>query len=360
MSSQRMGSGPPKVIEFSIGVLLPPAYREHVLGDLYEQYRSPLQYSVDGARAVASILGSQIIRTWNTWLMLAQALSLIVSFTPFGSVIADSSQMRIAIAVVIPLAVLMLCDAYRSPAPYASRAVTDVTISIGLMFAGETILSAFRPDLVPLSAAFNVAGAVGALSLLLIRRVWPEKQSLRTASGGTARFTPDALQFRVHQVRHKVFTLDAGVLFFVCMLGLLGWGIARQPPLADRIVGGLIIGCALYVFGYRIYQRFSGARPESLNALQTYRAELERLRNDHLHVFTSRGAPIFTAIVAFGVHNFLLRIGRPRPIAGFVVFILFPIVWVFLLKRVNDQQAQKYQQEIDELERRKIEGIEQQ
>src|SRR5262249_41029084 len=154
-------------------------------------------------------------------------------------------------------------------------------------------------------------GAVGALSLLLIRRVWPEKQSLRTVSGGTVRLTPDDLRFRMHQVRQKVLTLDAGILFFVCMLAFLGWGIAKQPLFADRLVGGLIIGCALYVFGYRIYQRLSRARPEPMNPANTYRAELERLRDDHVHVFASRGAPIFTAIVAFGVHNFLLKIGRP-------------------------------------------------
>jgi hypothetical protein len=355
-----MGSGPPKVIESLIGVLLPPAYREHVLGDLYERYRSPLQYSADAVRAVASILAGQIIRTWNTWLMLAQALSLTVGFTPYGSVIGNSPAIRIAIAVVMPMAVLILCDAYRSPVSYASRALTDVMISIGLMFAGEMILSAFWPDLVLPSLALNVGGAVGALSLLLIRRLWPEKQSLRTASGGTARLTSDDLRFRVHQVRQKVFNLDAAILFFVCMLGLLGWGIAKQPMFADRIVGGLIMGCVLYVFVYRVYQRFSGVRLESLNSLHTYRAELERLRNDHLHILASRGAPIFAAIVAFGVHNFLLRIGQPRPLAGFAVFVLFSIAWVLLLKKVSDQQAQKYQQEIDELERGKIEGIEQQ
>jgi hypothetical protein len=361
MSSQRMGSGPPKVIESLIGVLLPPAYREHVLGDLYERYRSPLQYSADAVRAVASILVGQIIRTWDTRLMLAQAFSLIVNFSAYGFVIGERTELRIGIPVAIALVALMFCDSYFSPKPQRSRAFRDVTISMAVMFGAEMALSLFKPALVLPSLAMNVGGAVAALMLLLIRRSWPSRQSLRTVSGGTARFSPDDLRFRAHQVRQRVISLDFALFFIVLVLGQLGWGIVKKPLLADRMIGTLMIACVVYVVGYRIHHRLTRAvGRDGVETIHAYRKELERLRDDQRRVFSSWGAPIFMAMVAFGVHRFLVRIGQSRPLDGLFVFIFLTVTWAFLLKRTSDQQAQKYQQEIDELDRTKIAGIEQQ
>jgi hypothetical protein len=42
-----MEAGPPKVIEAVVRTLVPPASREHVLGDLRERYVSPGRYVID-------------------------------------------------------------------------------------------------------------------------------------------------------------------------------------------------------------------------------------------------------------------------------------------------------------------------
>ena len=47
-----MKPGPPKTFEALVAVLVPPACREEVLGDLHERYGSPRQYGLDAASTV--------------------------------------------------------------------------------------------------------------------------------------------------------------------------------------------------------------------------------------------------------------------------------------------------------------------
>ena len=56
---------PPKVIERVVQLLMPPASREHVLGDLSERYVSPRQYLVDALRTLPFVVVSRVRRTSN-------------------------------------------------------------------------------------------------------------------------------------------------------------------------------------------------------------------------------------------------------------------------------------------------------
>ena len=56
---------PPKVIERVVQLLIPPASREHVLGDLSERYESTRQYLVDALRTLPFVVVSRVRRTSN-------------------------------------------------------------------------------------------------------------------------------------------------------------------------------------------------------------------------------------------------------------------------------------------------------
>ena len=71
-----MPSAPPRVMEAVVGFLLPPACREHVLGDLHERYTSPRQYLVDALLAVPLVIASRIRRTTDPDVFLMEALGL--------------------------------------------------------------------------------------------------------------------------------------------------------------------------------------------------------------------------------------------------------------------------------------------
>ena len=45
-----MEARPPVLIDAIVRTLIPPACREHVVGDLWERYRSPAQFTLDAAR----------------------------------------------------------------------------------------------------------------------------------------------------------------------------------------------------------------------------------------------------------------------------------------------------------------------
>jgi len=63
-----------------IRLLIPPACREHVLGDLWERYTSPRQYVVDALRTLPFVIWSQIRRTSDPLLLAMQVLPAFVFF----------------------------------------------------------------------------------------------------------------------------------------------------------------------------------------------------------------------------------------------------------------------------------------
>src|SRR6516225_7621174 len=75
-----MRSGPSKVAEAIVTLLLLPACREEVLGDLHERYRSPLQYGVEALCTVPLVILSRIRRTSDPRVLLIQAFALYASF----------------------------------------------------------------------------------------------------------------------------------------------------------------------------------------------------------------------------------------------------------------------------------------
>jgi hypothetical protein len=75
-----MAPGPPKLLEDLAKILIPPARREEVLGDLYERYKSPQQYLGDLLSTLPLIILSRIMRTAPIQLLLMDAVLVYSSY----------------------------------------------------------------------------------------------------------------------------------------------------------------------------------------------------------------------------------------------------------------------------------------
>ncbi|HTA41593.1 MAG TPA: hypothetical protein VK789_04045 [Bryobacteraceae bacterium] len=110
-----MASGPPKLLETLARLLVPPACREEVLGDLHERYKTPLQYLGDLFSILPFLVMRRILRTTDPQLFLTDALLVYGSFLAaawYKDRLADgSSLLHLAIPAGLTLLYLVLNEA---------------------------------------------------------------------------------------------------------------------------------------------------------------------------------------------------------------------------------------------------------
>src|SRR5579863_8256043 len=116
-----MGAGPSQMIEKLIGVLIPAAAREEVLGDLRERHGGGAQFVREAARVIPYVVASRIRRTTDAVVVLMQGLTLYTCFVLAALwrarplLYTDWGFARLAIAPCIVLATIILADAYADP-----------------------------------------------------------------------------------------------------------------------------------------------------------------------------------------------------------------------------------------------------
>ncbi len=138
-----MDSRPSNAAEAIVALLIPPACREEVVGDLHERYRSPAGYFFDALSTVPLVILSRIRRTADPQVVLMQAFVLYGSFLCaawFKEAVLLQTQwglLRIAIPAGITLLGVILEDAYarpgrRSPLSLVRGPVLGLAFAIGL------------------------------------------------------------------------------------------------------------------------------------------------------------------------------------------------------------------------------------
>lgn len=137
-TTPKMESGPPKMMQAVIAILLPPACREEVLGDLHERYRSPGRYRLEAIKTVPLVILSRIRRTTDPGLLFMCACALYLSFVAVAWVsgemhflIQNNGYAKLAVPVVTILLSLVLVDAYARP---------ERRIVVGMVAASFVIL----------------------------------------------------------------------------------------------------------------------------------------------------------------------------------------------------------------------------
>lgn len=130
--------GPPAALERLVRILIPPAAREAVSGDLWERYVSPLQYLIEGVQIMPYVVASQIRRTSSFAVLALQAFAL---FACLGGFAIDSptyavpNWARAAVPTIVALLLLILRDAYRAPSrrPLLSGVVDAAAAAVAVI-----------------------------------------------------------------------------------------------------------------------------------------------------------------------------------------------------------------------------------
>ena len=170
---ERMKAAPSKTAEAVLGILLPPACREQVLGDLHERYTGPVRYFGDALSAVPCVIISRIRRTTDPQVLLMEAFALYLSFVGVAWISGQSAflyepwgLLRLAIPTAVVLVALVLADAYADPAKRSPvKPMLQTAFCIGFAFLSQATFWATDPDLaVPLRIMLYGAG----ISLVLV------------------------------------------------------------------------------------------------------------------------------------------------------------------------------------------------
>jgi hypothetical protein len=175
-----MSSRPSKAAQAIVAVLLPPACREEVLGDLHERYRSWLQYAADALSTVPLVILSRIRRTADPQVLLIQAFALYASFLT-AAWFKDASLLqaqwgllRLAIPPGMALLGLILEDAYASPGRKSPlKLLRGPLLGFGLAVGSQVVFRAGKSDLALPSWLMVYGSAMSVLLSSAVRLLFP-------------------------------------------------------------------------------------------------------------------------------------------------------------------------------------------
>jgi hypothetical protein len=149
-----MARAPSKIAEALVGLCLPPACREEVLGDLYERYRGRVTYFGDALSTVPLVIFSRVRRTADGPLVLMEAMLLYLSFLSAARfedplfLARPWGLPRLAIPTLMTIAGLMLADAWAAPGKYSRwQAVRAPLFGIAVALSSQAALAAKSTDL---------------------------------------------------------------------------------------------------------------------------------------------------------------------------------------------------------------------
>lgn len=169
-----MRPGPSKTAEFIVAILLPPACREEVLGDLQERYQSPIHYGFEALNTLPLVIYSRARRTSDPQVLLMQAFAMYLSFLGAAYVLdrelvtGEWGLLRLAFPAAVAMFSLIVADAY------AKRAsIFQVCFGVGMALLSQAAFTS-----VALPRWVLLYGAVAALlSSSAVRLLFPPVSS---------------------------------------------------------------------------------------------------------------------------------------------------------------------------------------
>jgi hypothetical protein len=343
---------PPAWLEFLVSRLVPPACREHVLGDFAERYTSAPQYAADALRTLPFVIAGQIRRTWDS---LSLLMCVIPAFVFFGGLVSrsdavDSVTWLRALAPTIGVATaVILRSAYRGPDGGSSRrAVVDATVAVACVLLSQAALAAIYPLWV-LAPPAALGGSIGTFVTVFVLRSATSGSHLHPALSTNDLTSVDGFSRDVQQFERRIRERNrrevlAGLIVVVAF-GVFLW---RGPELVNRIGCGLAIAGALFII-YRIRTR-GVAHPVPTNvalsaAMAIYQRELERQRDLLLTVTWWYLLPLLPGMVVLTLLQGFMR-SQPGPALRVFSFVL---VIGALTRQLNRRAAGTLQQKIDRL-----------
>jgi hypothetical protein len=229
------------VIEKIVGIFIPPACREEVLGDLREKNDGVQLFIYDALRTIPLVIVSRIQRTTDSVVLLMEAFCCYVSFLAVALVAQPSmiatreGLLRLAIPGAIALAVLVLADAYANP---RKKSVLRPVLAVALAFAIVFLVHVIRP-LLP-SMMLAVGSGMSMMLLLVLRMLFPPLAD-----------RPQQIQGPAFWQKQEI--LAAGVLkATAAAAGILLVGSSVPDRLRAPVLGMAIAGVVIYMITRRV------------------------------------------------------------------------------------------------------------
>ena len=188
-----MQSQPSKAIELILGWLIPPASREHVLGDLHERYVSPMRYLADVVTIVPLVIWSNIRRTLDPVVLLMEGFTFYVclvlaafGFGPRTLLSDDFGFIRLAIPTAAALLALVTADAYSDPRKKSPlKPILGSVLAVASAFLSQAALSGIPQTALP--GMIMVGGCSAAVLLLsTLRLLFPPPADRPRGANGPA------------------------------------------------------------------------------------------------------------------------------------------------------------------------------
>lgn len=229
------------MIEKVVGLFIPPACREEVLGDLRERNDGVQLFIYDTLRTIPLVIVSRIRRTTDSVVLLMEAFCCYVSFLAVALVVAPAMAatraglLRLAIPGAIALAVLVLADAYANP---RKKSVLRPVLAVALAFAGVFLVHLIRPLLPGLMLA--VGSGMSMMLLLVLRMLFPPLAD-----------RPQQIQGPAFWQKQEI--VAAGVLkATAAVAGILLVGSSVPDRLKGPMLGVAVVGIIIYVVTRRL------------------------------------------------------------------------------------------------------------
>jgi hypothetical protein len=276
---QQMEARPPEILTRFVRVLVPPANREHVLGDLAEQYKSPRQYLIDALITLPFLIGTQLRRTQHP-----AAIAFEIFFFWFG-VFYGSSQSTWAVAAIptaTALIAMILRDVYRGLTPVQPRqAVIDTLTFAGATLLSQAVVAVLAPDLLLSPGALYVGFPMGCVLVFVTRRVIVGNVNTQLQAANARSLTREQLVGEVHNA-HEVLRRQVRVEMGagVCVSAGFAMMCAFAPDVTVRSALALIAAGGAFIASYLI--PYARARPMRADlgfdaSLAHYRDYLQRM-----------------------------------------------------------------------------------
>ncbi len=229
------------MIEKIVGILIPPACREEVLGDLRERNDGVQLFIYDALRTIPFVIVSRIRRTTDSVVLLMEAFCCYVSFLTAAWVLQPSiiatreGLLRLAIPGAIALFVLVIADAYANP---RKKSFLRPVLAVALSFACVFIVQITYP-LLPGSMT-AVGSGMSILFLLVLRMLFPPMAD-----------RPQQVQGPAFWQKQEI--VAAGVLKATAAIaGILLVGSSVPDRLKAPVLGMAIAVVAIYMITRRI------------------------------------------------------------------------------------------------------------
>jgi hypothetical protein len=167
-----MRAGPPKVIESLVALLVPPAAREHVLGDLRERFVNSRSYLSDAISAVPGAIAGRVLRITDWQVLVMEVSALYISFLTAAWValgvpylFEHGDFLRLLLPVVLAVLALTVGDVYDGRARRTPILPAVLGVASGVAFSQANVA-------LPASILFS-GGAVGVVLVSTLRMWFP-------------------------------------------------------------------------------------------------------------------------------------------------------------------------------------------